>query len=190
MVRNLWCVDCKELYDNGFRKNGVYEISPTHATSFDAYCDMKNGGWTVIQRRLYGDVSFDRNWATYAEGFGNLKGDHWLGLKKIHELTKDSPSQISFRLLMAIDDETAKFRMHVKPNAVYNREMKKYVNNDNFFYYSNNMKFSTKDSDNDAFPTRNCAHWHGAFWNKGCCMIDPNIPNFSNIQIWGSGTFK
>jgi len=43
--------------------------------SAHAYCDMEtdNGGWTVLQRnKLDSEISLDRNWAEYVEGFGHF----------------------------------------------------------------------------------------------------------------------
>ena len=45
------------------------------------------GGWTHILRRYNGSIRFDRNWNDYVNGFGGIEGEHWLGLKYIHELT-------------------------------------------------------------------------------------------------------
>ena len=55
------------------------------------FCDQKSvgGGWTVFQKRLDGSVDFNnRGWADFRRGFGNLNGEFWLGLDKVHRLTK------------------------------------------------------------------------------------------------------
>ena len=83
--------DCREAYLNGCRKNGVYTIDPGCGKPFNVFCDMKNGGWTVFQSRLDGFVDFYRNWADYVAGFGQPKGEHWLGLEKLVCLTTSRP---------------------------------------------------------------------------------------------------
>ena len=38
---------------------------------------------------LQGTVDFYQDWNNYSKGFGNLGGKFWLGLEKIHRLTKN-----------------------------------------------------------------------------------------------------
>ena len=64
------------------------------------YCDQKTngGGWTVIQRRKDGSVNFYRGWNDYKVGFGDLKGEFWLGLEKIYRLTHQTRNRLRVEL--------------------------------------------------------------------------------------------
>ncbi|XP_062593512.1 fibroleukin-like [Saccostrea cucullata] len=48
------------------------------------------GGWTTIQRRINGSLSFDRDWSAYKNGFGSPEQDVWVGNGLIHLLTKEN----------------------------------------------------------------------------------------------------
>ena len=70
----------------------MYIIKPDNLSAFEVFCDHTTAGgeWTVFQRRLDGSVDFFRNWSDYKVGFGDLNGEFWLGLDKIHRLTSDN----------------------------------------------------------------------------------------------------
>ncbi|XP_061190468.1 fibrinogen beta chain-like [Saccostrea echinata] len=76
-------LDCKDLRDNGYTNTGVYKIYPFENSSrpVRVYCDMitMDGGWTVIQKRIDGSLSFDRNWTDYKNGFGDPAQNVWIG---------------------------------------------------------------------------------------------------------------
>ena len=89
--------NCAEIYKKyGERKDGVYTIKPDNLSAFDVFCDQTTagGGWTVFQKRLDGSVNFFLNWSDYKVGFGDLNGEFWLGLDKIHRLTSDDNSML------------------------------------------------------------------------------------------------
>ncbi|MCI4394082.1 hypothetical protein PGIGA_G00164550 [Pangasianodon gigas] len=87
-------LDCEDVYNlkisvkrNASVPSGVYTIYPAGPNKpVEVYCDMgclENGGhdeekWTVIQRRIDGNVSFYRPWEQYKNGFGDAKGEYWL----------------------------------------------------------------------------------------------------------------
>ena len=83
---------CKEIHDSdNTAASGIYTITPIDNNGdFTVFCDMTNngGGWTVIQRRDGNTTNFYRNWQEYKLGFGELDGNFWLGLERIHQITQ------------------------------------------------------------------------------------------------------
>ena len=104
----------------------MYKIDPDGLGEFEVFCDHKTagGGWTVFQKRQDGSVDFFRAWADYKQGFGNLNGEFWLGLDKIHRLTVSSSNKLRVDLedlhgntafaeysSFAVTSERAKYQM-------------------------------------------------------------------------------
>lgn len=57
--------------------------------------------WMVIQRRGYKMVDFNQGWFSFVEGFGNLDEDYWIGLDKIHAMTKGHMHELYIHLVFA-----------------------------------------------------------------------------------------
>ena len=64
-------VDCHSYYVIGRRRDTSVRIRMIGLEQdVDVFCDMRNGGWTLIQRRQDGSLDFFREWKDYRNGFG------------------------------------------------------------------------------------------------------------------------
>ena len=146
-----------------------------------------NGGdWAVFQRRMDGSVNFYRNWTDYKTGFGNLTGEFWLGLDKLHRLA--SCNQV---LRVDLGDFEGNTSYAQYDTFLVGDENSRYVlavgqysgNSGDSLTHHNEMKFSTNDSDNDA-STDNCAiEYSGAWWYKNC-----HASNLNGLYLKGKYT--
>ena len=149
---------------------------------------MTDGGWTVIQRRIDGAVNFYRTWDEYVEGFGDTNGEYWLGLEKIHRLTKEG-AEIYFDIQNY--DGTREFA-HYKTFTVHGATTLYKMNVDAFGYdgtidelfsFHDGMMFSTFDRDNDIHKTLHCVkHYNGGgWWYKNCIRLG-NLNNIIGVK--------
>ena len=53
----------------------------------------------VIQRRIDGSVDFNRNWTEYKSGFGDLRGEFWIGNDILHLLTASGNYKLRIKLM-------------------------------------------------------------------------------------------
>ncbi len=80
----------------------------------------------MFQKRFNGSVDFYRAWDDYKQGFGNLTGEFWLGLDKIHRLTVSSSDKLRVDLedihgnttfaeysSFSVANETAKYQLNI-----------------------------------------------------------------------------
>ncbi|XP_076813999.1 fibrinogen-like protein 1 [Clavelina lepadiformis] len=87
--------ECTSIYASGSTSSGIYPIWLKERFQFTyVYCDMElvstKKGWTTIQRRMNGKINFERGWDDYFRGFGNPRGEHWLGLENMYRLSKQN----------------------------------------------------------------------------------------------------
>ena len=150
----------------------------------NVYCDMTTdgGGWIVIQRnRINSQLSFNKNWREYEEGFGDLNKDFWSGLKMMHTLTQRG--QWEMRVDYQLPNNTWSY-LHYNNFSVGNAS-EEYpltvrgftgVGDDLFTLHPlNGIKFSTPDNDNDR-SNRNCAKIvnYNGWWYNHCRIININ----------------
>nr|XP_055046100.1 fibrinogen-like 2a [Misgurnus anguillicaudatus] len=174
--------DCSDINLLEQRPSGVYSVIPDPRNgSFPVYCDTESsgGGWTVVQQRINGSVSFNRNWTEYKKGFGDLNGNFWLGNDKIHLLTKAKDMVLRIELedfggtrgyakydQFYVSNEYLNYRLSLSGysgtagNAL---QFSKNFNHDQKF-------FTTPDRDNDMYPTGNCGEYYGSGWWFDACM--------------------
>ncbi|XP_052093894.1 ficolin-2-like [Mytilus californianus] len=130
------------------------------------------GGWTVFQRRTNGYVGFYRDWEAYKEGFGNVKGDFWLGNEYLSKLTQQGYYKLWIDMWdFSYNRRYAIYNTFVVKNeqSGYKLEVAKYTGNagDSLSKHNGN-KFSTWDRDNDTY-SKNCAElFKGGWWYTNC----------------------
>nr|XP_033806062.1 angiopoietin-related protein 5 isoform X2 [Geotrypetes seraphini]XP_033806063.1 angiopoietin-related protein 5 isoform X2 [Geotrypetes seraphini] len=190
--------DCTDIIDTvgsiSETPTGLYVIQPEGTKySFEVFCDMdyRGGGWTVIQRRIDGLIDFQQLWFDYVNGFGDLSGEHWLGLKNIFDIVNQKST--SFMLHVALEseegnsayavydnfwleDETQLFKMHVgRYSGTAGDAFRGYRKEDN----QNAMLFSTSDSDNDGLAAESCSGMNNktGWWFNQCGLANLNGPH-------------
>ncbi|XP_062552867.1 fibrinogen-like protein 1 [Armigeres subalbatus] len=181
--------------------DGVYRLKPSQSF-ISAYCHYDqndSNGWIVFLRRSSGLLSFSRLWNDYRAGFGDLRGDHWLGLEKLYQITRMGNYELKVVLKsfeeehmwarydgFKISDEFDRYRLQLGRFAGGNVENK--LNNHNA------MKFSTPDNDNDVWDG-NCAElYKSGWWFNECHTVNLNGMYRNNTQfdkiIWDGKTLK
>ncbi|KAF7241730.1 Fibrinogen-like protein 1-like protein, partial [Varanus komodoensis] len=170
--------DCRHAYHRGRTQNGLYVIRPKYTSQFVAvYCDMDydGGGWTVLHRN---DVSqktpWSGSWQDYKQGFGNLRGNHWLGNEIIYLLTRQNAFTVRFVIVdgngknkyaeyqsFRVDSESTGYVLRL---GNYTGDAGDALTTVGESGIHDNMRFSTEDRDNDRRASTNCALDNGGGW--------------------------
>ncbi|KAL2097762.1 hypothetical protein ACEWY4_006969 [Coilia grayii] len=170
---------CGDVYARGLRNSGLYTIKPNHSQPFLVYCEMTaDGASTVIQRRQDGSLDFDQTWRSYEEGFGNCKGEFWLGLKKIYAIARHNDTIVRIQAedskqgrhvveyYLMMEDASSDYAIHLRstdtdlPHTVGNKTA---------------IRFSTKDHIKDDHQDPSCPNdYTGGWWFSACGDINLN----------------
>ena len=134
----------------------------------------------MFQRRRDGLVNFYRGWTEYENGFGNVKGEHWLGLKKINCLTS-VPKKTKLRVDLTNFAGHSKYACYDyfyvgNPRTNYKLSIGGYQSwgigtaGDSMTrgHSLNGMQFSTYDRDNDRHVGNCASSYNGAWWYNSC----------------------
>ncbi|XP_061190510.1 fibroleukin-like [Saccostrea echinata] len=177
--------DCQEYYNNGQTQSGIYGISPYRKRCHVVYvfCDMvtNGGGWTAIQRRRSGVVSFEKTWVEYKIGFGEAVTAYWIGNEIIHLFTKDINPYLYVSITLnngtsyhqmydqfSVSDEADKYRLFLagpSQGTLGDRMLNTGVADADI----SGMFFSTPDQDNDGTTAYDCAATYRAGWWFNYC---------------------
>ncbi|NWR29078.1 ANGL5 protein, partial [Tachuris rubrigastra] len=197
-------LDCTHIKDTvgsiSKTPSGLYIIHPEGSNyPFEVFCDMdfRGGGWTVVQKRTDGMIPFQRTWSEYLDGFGDLTGEFWLGLRKIFDIVNQKVTSFNLYVDLEsendkhayasydgfwIEDEACSFKIHLghySGNA--GDAFKGYRKEDN----QNLMPFSTFDADNDGCrpvctikeqPVKSCSNFSDGtgWWFSKCGLANLN----------------
>lgn len=177
--------------------NGILRLQLTpESDPFYVRCDdeLFGGGWTLIQNRFNGKLNFYRGWLEYQTGFGNIGGEFFIGLDKLHALTSSAVHEL---LIMLQDFEGNSRYARYNLFAIGN-EKEDYALNllgeyegdagDSLTYHAGS-KFSTFDNDNDGCVDCSCAQSrNGAWWYNWCDMSNLNgkyfEENYNNTPLY------
>ncbi|XP_054835022.1 angiopoietin-4 [Eublepharis macularius] len=174
--------DCAEIQQSGLNLSGVYALHIHNLTEAKkAYCDMETegGGWTVIQHRINGSVSFQRNWKEYKQGFGDPAGEYWLGNEAVHLLTNQGAYSLKVELLdwegnrayaqyekFQLGSERQRYRLSLKGYKGTAGQQSGLV--------FQGTSFSTRDSDNDNCMCKCAQMLSGGWWFDACGLSNLN----------------
>ena len=138
-----------------------------------------------------------RNWVDYVNGFGDLEGEFWYGLEKMHCLTTREDVELRIELgngttptivytyqLFRVQDASINYRLTIGQAQGTGFDA---------MAHHNGQAFTTKDRDNDR-SSNNCAvYYGGAWWYESCYHSNLNgrygyHGTSDNRSAWYDGT--
>ncbi|XP_023032112.1 fibrinogen-like protein 1 [Drosophila willistoni] len=188
---------CKGL-SSGIHQIGIPGIDP-----ISALCegDIEGGGWIVIHKRFDGSVDFNRTWTEYRNGFGNKKGEFFIGLENLHRITNPQ----TYELYVQLEYHNKPFQFASYDNFRIGNETAKYKleslgefkgTASDAMEYNLKQAFSSYDQDNDQWDS-NCAQINGGWWHRRCSYTRLNgkyfnteVEEFYSMSWWNYISLK
>uniref|UniRef100_A0A0P4W2X4 Fibrinogen C-terminal domain-containing protein n=1 Tax=Scylla olivacea TaxID=85551 RepID=A0A0P4W2X4_SCYOL len=171
--------DCWAAKTRGSTKK-IVAVKPPGLAPREVVCEQvrEGGGWTVMLARHPTHENhvmrenFNKTWKEYREGFGDLRGEFWIGNEVVHALTSQTPHQL-YVLLEDWDGNIAEgmwnsFKIAGEAESyqlsVEGYQTAKSTTGDSFGYHHHRRPFSTYDKDNDTDDHEHCAKRYGGGW--------------------------
>nr|XP_043069221.1 microfibril-associated glycoprotein 4-like [Drosophila bipectinata] len=194
----LLLLECDEINSCTTAEKGIYNIKLPGVSAFKAFCN--GSGWLVIQRRMDGSVDFHRSWTEYRDGFGYLRGEFFIGLEKLYQITQSG----QYELLISLGEvDGSRYFVkydNFKISSEKNSYTLEYIGNptpggaEDSLKYHLNMKFSTYDRDNDLWDESCAMMCGGGWWFANCGYSSLNGRFYKDGKIkdnlygiyWGS----
>ncbi|KFP79983.1 Angiopoietin-4, partial [Acanthisitta chloris] len=178
--------DCAELPSLVMHLDTHSRPPAAHPPLFlQAYCDMETdqGGWTIIQLRANGSLSFQRGWREYKQGFGDAAGEYWLG----NEGGEKKTSQMPYTLRVELQDwEGSQVYAHYgKFQLGSERQLYSGTAGQQSGMALQGTRFSTRDADNDNCLCKCAQMLSGGWWFDACGLSNLNgiyYPARNNIR--------
>jgi len=138
----------------------------------------------VIQRRKDGSENFHRSWTDYWNGFGDLNGEFWYGVRPMYCLTKTG--QWELRIDFEFQNKTKSYLRYnlFKVDSSGRLTVSGFAGitpTDPFTTGEHNGRyFTTYNRDNDGTSSYNCAYTfsgssnNGGWWYNSCWHINLN----------------
>uniref|UniRef100_A0A8C5LR10 Fibrinogen C-terminal domain-containing protein n=1 Tax=Leptobrachium leishanense TaxID=445787 RepID=A0A8C5LR10_9ANUR len=180
--------DCSKLPKGS--KSGVYVIKPDSSPPLVVYCEIDDEGvrWTVIHKNiLKTEITWHESWTTYKYGFGNVLTEFWLGNEYIHLLTAQAPYMVRFVMtdkndkewyadydIFSIDKEVNGYTLRL---GRFSGTAPDFLTTFDTNNVHDNMRFSTKDKDQDR-STSHCAASYGGWWYDNCQLVHFNAKGY------------
>ncbi|XP_062126106.1 angiopoietin-2-like [Drosophila sulfurigaster albostrigata] len=190
-------IPCDKLTCPAFGNySAAHVVNIENEQSFKIPCnsDESNSDWSVIERRLDQSLDFNRRWIEYREGFGDFQNEFFIGLEKLHLMTKQRPHQLLIRLGVGSEIMLAKyshFEIAGEDENYAIRSLGKFSGDaGDGMRESEGKSFSTFDRDNDLSSERNCAQISkGGWWFADCGTTNLNFKHHSRVMrlvLWNN----